>query len=112
MTLQEKKHHHELKLELQGVHYYANSNEVEGKDAEGDAAYDLNQIAEDAANMSKIGMSGKNRKQWEAMKVRQSFGICYLVLKNSTFDHLQFLLIFAFETYCTWLCILSFSDMS
>ncbi|XP_073315676.1 pescadillo homolog [Primulina huaijiensis] len=67
MTMHEKKHHHELKLELQGVQYYATSNEVEGEDAEGDVAHDLNQIAEDAANMSKIGMSGKKRKQWEAM---------------------------------------------
>ncbi|XP_073154777.1 pescadillo homolog isoform X2 [Henckelia pumila] len=63
-----KKHQHELALELEGVQYSAISGEVQGEDAEGDAAYDLNQIAEDAANMSKIGMSGKKRKQWEAMK--------------------------------------------
>ncbi|XP_073151670.1 pescadillo homolog isoform X1 [Henckelia pumila] len=68
MTTQVKKHQHELKLELEGVQYSAISDEVEGEDAEGDSEYDLNQIAEDASNMSKIGMSGKKRKQWEAMK--------------------------------------------
>ncbi|XP_073270691.1 pescadillo homolog isoform X1 [Primulina huaijiensis] len=71
MAILEKQYHNELKLELQGVQYsVVVPNEVEGKnDAEGEIAPDINQIAADEANMSKLLMSRKLRKIHDAMEI-------------------------------------------
>ncbi|XP_073023444.1 pescadillo homolog isoform X1 [Primulina eburnea] len=68
MAILEKQYHHELNLELQGVQYSVVSNEVEGKDDEEvETAPDINQIAADEANMSKMLMSRKRQKLYDAM---------------------------------------------
>lgn len=70
MVIREKQYHNELNLELQGVRYSAVPNEVEGEDdAEGETAPDINQIAADEADRSKILMSRKKRKIFEAMEI-------------------------------------------
>ncbi|XP_075520847.1 pescadillo homolog isoform X2 [Primulina tabacum] len=70
MAILEKQYHHELNLELQGVQYSVVSNEVEGKDdAEVETATDINQIAADEANMSKMLMSRKRIKLYDAIDI-------------------------------------------
>ncbi|KAI3446203.1 hypothetical protein Pfo_002868 [Paulownia fortunei] len=69
MSMLEKQYHEELKLELQGAQYSALSSDIEGGDAEGDTVPDLQQLSEDAANMSKVVMSRKKRKLLEAMEI-------------------------------------------
>lgn len=76
MLVLEKQYHDELKMELQGVPYSSsvqNTNKegsVEDTEAEvRDSVPDLQQIAEDSANMSKIVMSRKKRKLYEAMQI-------------------------------------------
>ncbi|KAG8372922.1 hypothetical protein BUALT_Bualt12G0117400 [Buddleja alternifolia] len=73
MSILEKQYHDELKLELQGVQYSALSRDVKGKGkaAEEDTGPDLQQIAEDAANMSKVMMPRGKRKLLEAMEIGQ-----------------------------------------
>ncbi|KAL0422847.1 UNVERIFIED_CONTAM: Pescadillo [Sesamum latifolium] len=69
MSMLEKQYHEELKVELQGAEYSAPSSDIEGRDAEGDTIPDLQQLAEDAANMSKVVMPRKKRKLLEAMEI-------------------------------------------
>lgn len=79
MAIREKQYHNELNLELQGVQYSAVPNEVEGEDdAEGETSPDINQIAADEADRSKILMSRKKRKIFEAMEVRQSLRVSFV----------------------------------
>ncbi|KAL0384008.1 UNVERIFIED_CONTAM: Pescadillo [Sesamum radiatum] len=68
MSMLEKQYHEELKVELQGAEYSAPSSDIEGRDAGGDTIPDLQQLAEDAANMSKVVMPRKKRKLLEAMR--------------------------------------------
>ncbi|KAG8368155.1 hypothetical protein BUALT_Bualt15G0015600 [Buddleja alternifolia] len=71
MSILEKQYHEELKLELQGVQHSALSSDIKGKGeaVEEDAGPDLQQIAEDAANMSKVVMPRRKRKLLEAMEI-------------------------------------------
>ncbi|KAH6788286.1 pescadillo-like protein [Perilla frutescens var. frutescens] len=69
MSMKEKVYHEELKLELEGAQYSAVRSDVDDRVAEADAASDLRQMAEDAANMSEVGMPRKKRKLLEAMKM-------------------------------------------
>ncbi|KAH6778707.1 pescadillo-like protein [Perilla frutescens var. hirtella] len=69
MSMKEKVYHEELKLELEGAQYSAVRSDVDDRVAEADAASDLRQMAEDAANMSEVGMPRKKRKLLEAMKI-------------------------------------------
>lgn len=76
MAAQEKKYHEELKLEVQGEKFSAVQNDVEIEDAEVDGEPDLiQQQAEDAANLSEVGMSRKKRKLLQAMKVRKLINV-------------------------------------
>ncbi|KAK4437691.1 Pescadillo [Sesamum alatum] len=69
MSMLEKQYHEELKLELQGAEYSALSSDIEGRDAEADTIPDLQQLAKDADNMSKVVMPRKKRKLLEAMEI-------------------------------------------
>ncbi|PIN06143.1 Protein required for normal rRNA processing [Handroanthus impetiginosus] len=70
MSALERQYHEELKLELQGTQSpTAPAGDIEGKDAEGEIVPNLQQIAEDAANMSKVVMPRKKRKLLEAMEI-------------------------------------------
>ncbi|KAJ6844701.1 pescadillo-like protein [Iris pallida] len=71
--LLEKQYHDELNMELQGITYsssikkpVASTEIVESKD---DKAIDPEQVAEDARNLSKVSMSRKKRKLYEAMQI-------------------------------------------
>ncbi|KAK6136663.1 hypothetical protein DH2020_029607 [Rehmannia glutinosa] len=69
MSIKQKQYHEELNLELQGSQYSALSSDIEVKDAEGDAVPNMQQIVEDAANMSKVLMPRRKRKLLEAMEI-------------------------------------------
>ncbi|KAK6159547.1 hypothetical protein DH2020_006861 [Rehmannia glutinosa] len=69
MSIKQKQYHEELNLELQGSQYSALSSDIEAKDAEGDAVPNMQQIVEDAANMSKVLMPRRKRKLLEAMEI-------------------------------------------
>ncbi|XP_057507101.1 pescadillo homolog [Actinidia eriantha] len=74
MSILEKQYHDELKMELQGVQYpsVSNANKQNSTDDTEDGEEplpDLQQVAEDAANMSKVVMSRKKRKLYEAMQI-------------------------------------------
>ena len=71
----EKQYHDEMNMELQGITYSAslsNKNEQASNEKDEvmpDATTELEQVAEDARNLSMVTMSRKNRKLYEAMQV-------------------------------------------
>ncbi|CAK9167541.1 unnamed protein product [Ilex paraguariensis] len=72
MSILEKQYHDELKIELQGVQYSSVSNtskqnSVDETEAGGESLPDLQQIAEDAASISKVVTSRKKRRLYEAI---------------------------------------------
>ncbi|CAK9167542.1 unnamed protein product [Ilex paraguariensis] len=72
MSILEKQYHDELKIELQGVQYSSVSNtskqnSVDDTEAGGESLPDLQQIAEDAASISKVVTSRKKRRLYEAI---------------------------------------------
>ncbi|KAH6754872.1 pescadillo-like protein [Perilla frutescens var. hirtella] len=67
-SMKEKVYHEELKLELEGAQYSAVRSDMV---AEVDAAPDLRQMAEDAANMSEVGMSRNKRELLKAIKISE-----------------------------------------
>ncbi|KAH6809868.1 pescadillo-like protein [Perilla frutescens var. frutescens] len=67
-SMKEKVYHEELKLELEGAQYSAVRSDVV---AEVDAGPDLKQMAEDAANMSEVGMSRNKRELLKAIKMSE-----------------------------------------
>ena len=73
--MHEKQYHDELNMELQGITYSAslsNKNEQasnEKNEVMPDATTELEQVAEDASNLSIVTMSRKKRKLYEAMQV-------------------------------------------
>ncbi|XP_030544711.1 pescadillo homolog [Rhodamnia argentea] len=75
MATLEKQYHDELKLELEGAQYSSSmiNQNMESNAASGEAREkpvpDLQQIADDSANMSKIVMSRKKRRLLEAMEI-------------------------------------------
>lgn len=75
MSALEKQYHDELKMELQGITYSASlSNKnvqisVEDLGAKDDSLPDKEQIAEDTRSMSKVVMSRKKRRLYEAMQI-------------------------------------------
>ncbi|KAL2505213.1 Uncharacterized protein Adt_20834 [Abeliophyllum distichum] len=74
MAILQKQYLDELKMELEACQYYDRSNvrkqkDDEGTDADEDSLPDLKQISEDADNMSKVLMSCKKRKLFEAMEI-------------------------------------------
>ncbi|KAK9272607.1 hypothetical protein L1049_002982 [Liquidambar formosana] len=75
MSILEKQYHDELKMELQGIQYsssVSNMNKqisVEDTGAREEPVPDLQQIAEDTVNMSKVVMSRKKRRLYEAMQI-------------------------------------------
>lgn len=80
-ALQEQ-YHKELKMELQGEQYSSVSNAALNIETSEASAPDNPQIDEDVTNMSKVIMTRKKRKLYEAMKVvfRLYFSCIYLVL--------------------------------
>ncbi|KAM0943637.1 putative BRCT domain-containing protein [Dioscorea sansibarensis] len=72
LSMLEKQYRDELNMELKGINYSA-SLSIGGSSAdnvvEEDANSDLEQIAGDAQNRSKISMSRKKRKIYEAMQI-------------------------------------------
>lgn len=79
MAKLEKKYHEELKLELEGqkVPAVQSGVEDEDEDEDADAEVDLRQQAEDAANLSEVGMSRKKRKLLQAMIVSLLITFCF-----------------------------------
>ncbi|GER42312.1 pescadillo homolog [Striga asiatica] len=70
MLTKQKQYHEELKRELQGDQYSSLPRGIEAEDyAEFDTAPDLNQMAQDASSMSKIGMPRKRARLLEAMEM-------------------------------------------
>lgn len=86
MMAHEKQYHDELKMELQGVQYSAAISKVDkqssDQESEGgeDSALPDQQIADDNANLSKVVMSRKKRKLYEAMQVITSFLFLHVLL--------------------------------
>lgn len=71
MTL-EKQYHDELKMELQGVSYSSSTSKqvsVEEMEVREESLPNAEQIAQDTANMSKVVMSRKKRRLYEAIEV-------------------------------------------
>ncbi|XP_077221008.1 pescadillo homolog [Tasmannia lanceolata] len=75
MSILEKQHHDQLNMELQGITYSASlsnknvKSSVENTEAKEDSVPDLEQVIEDTRNMSKVVMSRKKRKLYEAMQI-------------------------------------------
>lgn len=72
MKALEKQYHDELKMELQRVPYSSSTSKqisVDETEAGEETLPDIQQIAEDAANMSKIIMPRKKRGLYEAIQV-------------------------------------------
>ena len=75
MLALENQYHNELQLELQGVQYsssVSNMNKqssVEDAEAWEESLPNMQQIAEDTTTMSKVVMSRKKRRLYEAMQV-------------------------------------------
>ncbi|XP_010660865.1 pescadillo homolog isoform X2 [Vitis vinifera] len=75
MLALENQYHNELQLELQGVQYsssVSNMNKqssVEDTEAWEESLPDMQQIAEDTTTMSKVVMSRKKRRLYEAMQI-------------------------------------------
>ncbi|KAA8530201.1 hypothetical protein F0562_004910 [Nyssa sinensis] len=74
MSILQKQYHDELKMELQGVQYSSVSNvnkqkSAEDAEAQEDSLPDMQQIVEDNANLSKVVMSRKKRRLYEAMQI-------------------------------------------
>lgn len=76
MSALQKQYHDELKMELKGTQHSSVSNvskeksSAEETEAGGEEPLpNLKQIAEDSTNMSKVTMSRKKRRLYEAMKV-------------------------------------------
>lgn len=72
MKALEKQYHDELKMELQRVPYSSSTSKqvsVEETEAGEETLPDIQQIAEDAANMSKIVMPRKKRGLYEAIQI-------------------------------------------
>lgn len=75
MAILEKQYHDELKLELQGITYSASlsnknvQSSIEDTKAEDNSLPDPEKVAEDTRSMSKVVMSRKKRKLYEAMQV-------------------------------------------
>ncbi|KAJ6834593.1 pescadillo-like protein [Iris pallida] len=71
--LLEKQYHDELNMELQGITYSSSiknpTASTEIVDSKDDKAIDPEQVAEDARNLSKVSMSRKKRKLYEAMQI-------------------------------------------
>ncbi|KAJ6821272.1 pescadillo-like protein [Iris pallida] len=71
--LLEKQYHDELNMELQGITYSSSiknpAASTEIVDSKDDKAIDPEQVAEDARNLSKVSMSRKKRKLYEAMQI-------------------------------------------
>ncbi|CAK9179655.1 unnamed protein product [Ilex paraguariensis] len=76
MSILQKQYHDELKIELQDVQCSSVSNatkqnSVEDTEAGGESLPDFQQIAQDAANISKMVMPRKKRRLYEAMQVNK-----------------------------------------
>lgn len=82
MMALEKQYHDELKKELEGVPYSNKRSSVaETEDGE-EPVVDLQQVAEDAANMSKVVMSRKKRGLLEAIEVKLQSLLCHNSFEN------------------------------
>lgn len=82
MMALEKQYHDELKKELEGVPYSnKHSSVAETEDGE-EPVVDLQQVAEDAANMSKVVMSRKKRGLLEAIEVKLQSLLCHNSFDN------------------------------
>lgn len=74
MSVLQEQYHSELKKELHGEQFSSIPSVIKSKSAEdtGDVEEilpELQRVADDAANMSKVVMSRKKRRLYEAMKV-------------------------------------------
>lgn len=75
----EKQYHDELKMELEGTQYSGAANQekeaiakdAEAKDEPSDP--DVKHVVDDIDNLSKVVMSRKKRRLYEAMKVKIYF---------------------------------------
>lgn len=90
MMALEKQYHDELKMELEGNEYSSSASDknkqISGEDSDDEEAReeeslpDMQDIANDAANMSTLLMSRKKRGLYEAMKVMLLTLICCILL--------------------------------
>lgn len=80
MIALEKQYHDELKRELEGVPYSSSVSNVAETGGREEPLPDLQQIAEDAANMSKVVMSRKKRGLLEAIEVNLKGGNFVIIL--------------------------------
>lgn len=82
MMALEKQYHEEVKMELQGVPYSSSvttQTSVQDMEVGEESLPDLQQVAEDTTNMSKVMMSRKKRGLLEAIEVKlQLFLKCFL----------------------------------
>ncbi|KAL7118623.1 hypothetical protein ACP275_02G015000 [Erythranthe tilingii] len=69
ISMLEKQYLDELKLELKGAPFSDVPKEIEVKDAVGDTISDVQQMADDVSDMSKVVMPRKKRKLLEAMEM-------------------------------------------
>ncbi|KAI3677640.1 hypothetical protein L6452_36906 [Arctium lappa] len=73
MSILQEQYHQELKMEVEGTQYTSvPTTEVKKKIAEDTDDTALQQFAEDDDNMSKVAMSRKKRRLYEAMKISQA----------------------------------------
>lgn len=73
MSILQEQYHQELKMEVEGTHYTSvPTTGIKKKIAEDTDDDTLQQFAEDDDNMSKVAMSRKKRRLYEAMKISQA----------------------------------------
>ncbi|KVG91779.1 hypothetical protein Ccrd_026109 [Cynara cardunculus var. scolymus] len=73
MSILQEQYHQELKMEVEGTQYTSlPTTEIKKKIAEDTDDNALQQFAEDDDNMSKVAMSRKKRRLYEAMKISQA----------------------------------------
>lgn len=98
MLALEKQYHNELQLELQGVQYSSSVSNVNKRSSAEDtkageqSVPNMLQIAEDSTTMSKVVMSRKKRRLYEAMQVPLFTPIVLLLLPFDMWLHVKYFL--------------------
>ncbi|URE39892.1 Pescadillo N-terminus [Musa troglodytarum] len=82
LTMLEKQYHDELNMELQGITYSTSLSNKNLQSSAENVKEDTVTTLEESEDLSKVSMSRKKRKLYEAMKI--SYGFCALASSRST----------------------------
>lgn len=96
MLALERQYHDELQLELQGVQYSSSVSDmtkqssVKDSEAQEESLPSMEQIAEDSTTLSKLVMSRKKRRLYEAMQVTLFTPIMLIIFIFDTYAACKF----------------------